>query len=170
MLDTVNGLPAHVLLLHAVVVLLPIAALMTVLGAAWPAARRRLGVVTPALAFVVLVLCPITVKAGEWLQNRLDPKRTNAAIDRHASLGHNLLPWAIGIFLLALAVWLLDRRYTMTLRPAPAAEAPLPVAVTAAVTVLAAVVAVGASVQLYRIGDSGAHAAWDYVRQLPNRG
>lgn len=170
MLDTVNGLPAHVLLLHAVVVLLPIAALMTVVGAAWPAARRRLGVVTPVLAFVVLVLCPITVKAGEWLQNRLDPKRTNAAIVKHASLGHNLLPWAIGIFVLALAVWLLDRRYTMTLRPAPTSEAALPVWATALVTLLAAAVAIGGTIQLYRVGDSGAHAAWDYVKQLPNRG
>ena len=41
-MGTVNGLPAHVLLVHAIVVLLPLAALLLVLTAVWPAARSRL--------------------------------------------------------------------------------------------------------------------------------
>ncbi|WP_233625292.1 hypothetical protein [Actinoplanes sp. ATCC 53533] len=41
-MGTVNGLPAHILLVHAIVVLLPLAALLLVLTAVWPAARRRL--------------------------------------------------------------------------------------------------------------------------------
>ena len=41
-MQTVNGLPAHVLLVHAIVVLLPLSALLLALTALWPAARRRL--------------------------------------------------------------------------------------------------------------------------------
>jgi hypothetical protein len=37
-MGTVNGLPAHILLVHAIVVLLPLAALLLVLTAVWPAA------------------------------------------------------------------------------------------------------------------------------------
>jgi hypothetical protein len=39
---TIGGLPAHILLVHAVVVLVPLAALLVVLVTAWPAARARL--------------------------------------------------------------------------------------------------------------------------------
>jgi hypothetical protein len=39
-LTTISGLPAHVLLVHALVVLAPLTALLEVLCALWPAARR----------------------------------------------------------------------------------------------------------------------------------
>ena len=45
--DEFNGLPIHILLVHAVVVLVPLAALLTMLSAVWPAARRRIGIITP---------------------------------------------------------------------------------------------------------------------------
>jgi hypothetical protein len=35
MLNTINGVPGHVLLVHAVVVLVPLAALLAVLGGVW---------------------------------------------------------------------------------------------------------------------------------------
>jgi hypothetical protein len=192
-LDKINGLPAHVLLIHAVVVLLPLAAGMLVASAVWPAARRKLGFLTPALALIVLALVPITTNAGEWLEKRLP--RT-AAIERHQELGDQLLPWAIGIFLLAAAVWFLGRRYDMSwvAAPAPARTDPpeetggvgttatltrttaaaatmrrLPVWVTAIVAVAAIGVSTGGVVQLYRIGDSGARAVWGSTADLPAR-
>ena len=45
-----QGSALHVLLVHAVIVLIPLAALLTVLSAVWPAARRRLGIITPLAA------------------------------------------------------------------------------------------------------------------------
>jgi hypothetical protein len=179
--DKINGLPAHVLLIHVVIVLVPLAALMLVAGAVWPAARARLGFLTPAVALVALAFVPITTHAGTWLRDHLG--FTTAAVRKHTQLGATLLPWAIGVFVMAAAVWLLDRRYEMTWRSSPAAAEPpvespggggtttltkpattkqaLPVWVNAVVAVLALVVAVGTVVQLYRIGDSGAHAVWD---------
>ena len=39
--ETVFGLPTHAIVVHATVVLLPLAALVVLLHAFWPAARRR---------------------------------------------------------------------------------------------------------------------------------
>ena len=41
-MTTINGIPAHALLIHAIVVLAPLVALLEILCAFWPAARRRL--------------------------------------------------------------------------------------------------------------------------------
>src|SRR5690606_37393735 len=57
---TIAGLPLHPLLVHAVVILVPLTALALVLGSLWPAARRRLGIVTPLAAALLVVLVPIT--------------------------------------------------------------------------------------------------------------
>src|SRR5690606_3120134 len=67
----INGLPLHVLLVHLVVIVVPLAALCLLLSAFWPAARRRLGIVTPLVALVGLVAVPFTTAAGEWLQARV---------------------------------------------------------------------------------------------------
>jgi hypothetical protein len=172
-LHEIHGLPAHILLVHAVVVLLPLTALLLVASAAWPAARRRIGVVGPVLALIVLVLVPITTSAGNWLRSQVDPQHLNPAIEHHAAIAHGLLPWAIGLFVVSSGVWLLARRYEFGWRPepAPGPGAPagavatkqttvLPVWVTVLVVVVASVVAVGAVVDVIRIGDAGSQAVW----------
>jgi hypothetical protein len=196
MLDKFHGLPTHVLLIHAVVVLMPMAAVMTALSAVWPAARRKLGFLTPAVALVGLILVPITTHAGEYLESKLPE---SPAIAKHAHLGHELLPWAIALFVVAAAVYALGRRYDLSWRPAsptgpadaPSEDAPsgssgggtatlvrpkaattatLPVWVTAIVAVVAIGVSTGTSIQLYRIGESGAKAAWGGVVDAPSSG
>jgi hypothetical protein len=162
LLDKINGLPAHVLLIHAVVVLVPAAAVMLMASAVWPAARAKLGFLTPAAALVALILVPITTNAGHYLQDHLPNNfGQSPQVRRHAALGDNLLPWAIGIFVMAAAVWLLGRRFELAWRPAADGRArALPQWVTAVVAVLSVVVAVGGTVELYRIGDSGAKSVW----------
>ncbi len=51
-MTTISGIPAHALLVHAIVVLAPLTALLEILCAFWPAARRRL--VWLVLAFAVV--------------------------------------------------------------------------------------------------------------------
>jgi hypothetical protein len=192
--ETVNGLPAHVLLVHVVIVLLPLAALLLVVSAVWPLARRKLGVLTPAVALVALVFVPITTSAGEWLEEHVPD---SPLVRKHTQLGDSLLPWALGIFVVAAAVWWLGRRHGLTWsrpsaapssEPAGAADTTAPGSVMVAtrpqrtetrrtgtgrtdtgalprwVSVVVAVVAIAVSAggvyQLYRIGDSGAKAAW----------
>ncbi|MFJ5839965.1 DUF2231 domain-containing protein [Streptomyces shenzhenensis] len=155
-MSLINGLPAHVLLVHIVVVLVPLTALALVVAALWPRAAQRLGPLLPVLALVALVSVPPTTQAGEWLERHVTD---DALVRRHAELGDGLLPWALGLFVLAAVVW-------WAARSAPAEPgrdggtrwSALPVRIV--VGVLSLAVAVGAVVDVYRIGDSGAKAAW----------
>jgi len=87
-------------------------------------------------------------------------------VKKHADLGDGLLPWAIGLFLVTGAVWWLGRR-TATATEA-ATEAPAaagtwwkaPRFLHIATVVLTVVISVGAVVDVYRIGESGAKASW----------
>ena len=73
LMTTIAGLPAHVLLVHAIVVLAPLTAALEILCAIWPAARRRLVWLVLAFAAVNLVFTPLTTDAGEWLLNQRSP-------------------------------------------------------------------------------------------------
>jgi hypothetical protein len=154
-MSLVNGLPAHVLFVHFVVVMVPLSALALVVSALWPRFARRLGVILPVLAFVTLAAVPLTTQAGEWLERHVG---SDPLVRKHADLGDSLLPWAAGLFLLATAVWWTTRRTAAPEDAAPRARGGAVVQVAAAV--LSVVVAAGAVVDVYRIGDSGAKAAW----------
>lgn len=78
-MSPVRGLPAHVLLVHFMVVLAPVAAILVAVWGVWPSARRQLIWPTVALATVVSVLTPITTKAGEWLEDHVDPEYSHTA-------------------------------------------------------------------------------------------
>lgn len=152
--ETVFGLPTHAILVHATVVLLPLASLVVLLHAFWPEARRRLGVVTPLLAGVALVLVPLSTESGEGLEEAVGE---NALVERHAQLAEGMLPWAIGLFVVAAGLWLLDlRRSRPTTRP-------MPRWVPVVAAVLAVGVAAGTLQQIVRVGHAGAEATWQDV-------
>ncbi|MHA3703802.1 hypothetical protein ACXR2U_16645 [Jatrophihabitans sp. YIM 134969] len=177
-IDEINGLPAHILLVHAVVVLLPLAAIALALSVLWPAARRRLGIVTPLLALVGLVLVPITTNAGEWLEGKLGE---SPLIEKHANLGDQLLPFAVALFVIALAHWVwslrlrrqADAARTETVgsgsgggvavaeRTSTAAGTSTATKVGNVVFAVLGVVAAALTIwMVVRIGDSGAQAVW----------
>ena len=178
------GLPTHILVVHAVVVLVPLAALGVVVIAVWPRARRRFGWLVLGVTAVAAVSIPIATSAGEALEHAL-PR--SAALETHTRLGDELLPFAIPFLVLTAALVLLDwyvhspRRHTGRLptidpRSAPGTAASSPPSTTAlrrltvVVAVLAVIFAVVCTVQVVRIGDSGARAAWGdrtYVEQTP---
>jgi hypothetical protein len=150
----VAGLPLHPLVVHATVVLTPLTVLALLLGTFWPAARRRLGIVTPLAALVVLVLVPVTVAAGLSLAEVIGPV---PAVERHRMLGELLLPWAIALFLIASAQWAWFRYGDARVRRDRPGVARAVVVGLAAASV---VVGVGTVVMLALIGDSGARAVW----------
>lgn len=186
-MTTIGGLPAHVLLVHAVVVLVPLTALLVLLVAWWPTARRRLWLVTTAFAVVTVVAVPLTTQAGEWLERHVP---TSALVRAHTELGDDMLPWALALAVVALAVAARELLARRASRRAPwvdverggpgAATAPdgrTPpsgdegalsrrsaraggTAATVVLAVLAVVVSVGAVYTVYEIGDSGSRAAW----------
>ena len=157
----INGLPAHVLLIHLVVILVPVAAAVLV-GQAWSKPIRRwAGVGGPLLCLGALVMVPVTTNAGEWFRDHLPPPVAKSApVEKHADLGGDVLPWVIAMFVLSLAVWFLSRttaeaNETVVLPPAAGTAA-----LQLVVAVLATVVAVGAVVTTVRAGDSGSQAVW----------
>ncbi|MER6124099.1 DUF2231 domain-containing protein [Streptomyces sp. NPDC001795] len=157
-MSLVNGLPAHVLFVHFVIVLVPLSALALVISAVWSRAARRLGLILPVLAFVTLVTVPLTTQAGEWLERHVD---SDTLVRRHAELGDGLLPWAAGLFVLATLVWWTTRRTSAPGDRSSAATGTRGGAIVrVAAALLSVAVATGAVVDVYRIGDSGAKAAW----------
>jgi uncharacterized membrane protein len=148
-MSTVDGLPAHVLLVHFVVVLAPLCAVLLIVCGVWPAARRRLVWLVAAMAVAVAVLTPLTVEAGEWLQSRLGAP---SDVQAHARLGATMIYVAAGLVagaVLIVALHVSDRR-----------ARPPGLALTVAVGVVAVAVGVAGIVQVYRIGESGTRAAW----------
>ncbi len=146
----VNGLPLHVLVVHFMVVGVPLAALLTVLSALWPAARRRLGVITPLVALGVLILTPVAVEAGEWLAARLHP---TPLITAHVDVGSTMIWFSVALFVAALLAWGVP---TMMARRSGGP----PPWVGVVVAIIAVVVAGAAVFQVYRVGDSGSKAVW----------
>jgi len=140
-MSTFNGLPAHILLNHFVVVLGPLTAILAILCALWPAARRRLIWLVLLLAVGTLALTPLTTSAGAWLGARVG---TSPALTTHEELGETL----ISVALLAAVHIRQTRGHTVKF------------ALHSVVGVLVIVAAVATLVQTYRIGDSGARAAW----------
>jgi predicted membrane protein DUF2231 len=163
-MQTVNGLPAHVLLVHAIVVLLPLSAALLLLTALWPPARRRLAGPNAILSLLVVVLVPITTSAGEWLEHKLAP---NPLIHRHTELGDTAIYAAVAVALLAVIVWWRQREGTDTASTRRTYLAPASGTVTALVTVLALVVSGAAIYDVVRIGDSGAQASWTGRISMP---
>jgi uncharacterized membrane protein len=148
MFDLVDGLPVHPLVVHAVVVLLPLAVLGTLAIAVKPTWRATYGWLVVGIAAVATVLVPVATSSGEALEERVgDP-------GEHAELGDQLIWFAIALLLFSFLMVYLDRRRAAG-KPAVG-----PSALPTVVTVLAVVAALATTVQVYRVGDSGARAAW----------
>ncbi len=148
MFDLFNGLPVHPLVVHAVVVLLPLAVIGTIAIAVRPTWRLRYGYLVVACAAVATVLIPVATSSGEALEERVGEP------GNHAELGDQLIWFAIPTLVLALALVWLARR-TEAGKPALG-----PKWLPTTVAVLAVVAGLATTVQVYRVGDSGARAAW----------
>ena len=148
MFDLINGLPVHVLVVHGVVVLLPLAVLGTLAIAVRPSWRTTYGWLVVGVAAVATALVPIATSSGEALEERVGNP------GEHAELGDQLIYFAVPLLVLALALVVLERRR------AAGRSAIGPKALPAIVAGLAVVAALATTVQVYRVGDSGARAAW----------
>lgn len=154
-----NGLPVHALLVHFTVVVIPAAALAVVLTAVWPAVRRWLGLVTPALALLALIAVPFTVNAGEWLYDRVEH---TPAVDAHEAIGKTILPWAIGLFVVAVLQWAWFR-WGEKWRSGSGflSRRGVHIGVVVVLAAAALVAAVGSVVTVVTIGEAGAASVWE---------
>jgi hypothetical protein len=162
MFDLINGLPVHPLVVHAVVVLLPLATLGTIAIAVRPAWRRHYGLLVVACTALATVLIPVATSSGEALEERVGNP------GEHAEMGDQLIWFALPMLVLAAALWWLDRRSAATSAGVGTARA-TSAGLVRTVAVLAVVAGLATSVQVYRVGDSGARAAWgDQVSSSSN--
>ena len=149
-MSTVNGLPAHILLNHFIVVLGPLTAILAIICALWPAARQRLVWLVLLLALSTLVLTPVTASAGEWLGGRVGS--TSPILANHEQLGETL------VYIVAAQLGAIALLAAVHVRQERGRAVKFGLHAVVAVLVIAA--AVATMVQTYRIGDSGARAAW----------
>lgn len=168
MLDTIGGIPLHPLIVHAVVVLVPLASILLLLAAVSPRIRHWAGILTPITATLALVMVPLATQSGESLQRRVDQ---TPALNEHVELGDSLLFFVFPLAVLAWALWFLDRRAraavaSTDVAASDAAHAPATgtrSGLLTAVIVLSVLTVVGTTVQVVRIGHSGASASWSKV-------
>lgn len=153
--DTINGLPAHPLLVHVVVVAIPVTAVLAILAVTWPAARRRLGLAPLIAAVIAVVAIPLTTSAGEWLQAH---KKPSELISRHAELGDQLIYWVAPLTMLLLVWWAMGTPKVADRLRSKSVAANRIGGVLLAVAIVA--LAVGSVVTVYRIGDSGSQSVW----------
>lgn len=173
MLDTIFGLPIHPLVVHATVVMVPLATLSVLLAGVWPRFRRWAGWLPLGLALIALFLVPLSTQSGESLQRRVG--RTDL-VKQHVQMADGLLPWVAGLVVAAALTTVLWRRSRRPAASVDGAERMVepsgrPSGVVAATSrslilvagALAVVAAAGSTVQVVRIGHSGAEAAWSTV-------
>jgi uncharacterized membrane protein len=141
MFDTIAGLPLHPLVVHAVVVLLPLMAVLTIVVAVRKNLRERYSWWVVAANVVIFLITLVAKESGEALQKSLGGQ----IAQEHGELG-DVLPWFALFLALASAATAVTQRN----------KALGPVAV-----VVSIIAAVAATVWTVRTGDSGARAVWE---------
>ncbi|MDQ3094515.1 MAG: hypothetical protein M3Q82_00890 [Actinomycetota bacterium] len=149
MFDEIDGLPLHPLVVHAAVVLVPLAALLGVLFAV---PRTRAWARLPLLLVAVAAAASTFVAklSGENLKEALQlGGRAAELIEEHEARGNLLLILVLVFAVFAVVGFVVTRTST--------ANSPVVIAIAAALVIGA--MAVG--VQVYRVGDIGSRAVWN---------
>lgn len=146
MFDTFTGLPVHVLVVHAVVVLGPLCALGTVLAAASRVWFDRLATALVVLLTVTLISAVVARQSGFWLR---DSRGLGGdQLTRHAHLG-TWVPLAV------LGYWLCVVGWVWADRARGRADR-----LTGTLKVLSVAAAVAVTGLIVLVGDAGARAVW----------
>lgn len=160
-LTNLAGLPAHPLIVHLPVVLVPLAFVGAVLALAVKPWRSWLLPLTAIAAGISLVGAQLAVMSGEGLEELLDEE--SAAIERHAELGEQVRPFVL-LFLafavLAAVAWYLAHRTGDEDAPSSGTVATWR---KLAIPLMALSVLSGAlgTVWVVRAGHSGATSVWE---------
>ena len=152
----INGLPLHPLIVHAVVILGPLAALTGLAYAAVPTWRWLLRWPLVALSLVVAVTAVVATTTGEsLLESRPE---LEVIVEDHAEWGELLRAWSLAFVVGALlAAWALGG--TSALASGRGARESKGVLGWIAMVLLVAG-SLGLMVLLFLAGDSGAQAVW----------
>ena len=168
MFDRINGLPAHALIIHAAVVLIPLLAVGAIVYAVVPGLRRHLRVVVGVFALAAPASVIAAVLSGNAFRTNknLQSPQLQAKISTHHDFGVNAMWFTIGlavaalllVFLVAPAYRRRSYRGNDDSLPSPSGGSPV------VLQVVLAVLVVGLSgvtlYYVYKAGDLGAHMVW----------
>jgi predicted membrane protein DUF2231 len=163
---TIDGIPLHPLVVHAVVVLLPLAALGAVVIAVRRSWRRSLGAPVLLVALVGVAAVPIATTTGGQLWTALGAQ--NPLIEVHAQRAGWLLPFALGFFVLLAGAVLTEFaavRAELGAHAAPTAATTRTRIAAAALAVLAALVGLVVTAIVVWVGHAGSTAVWQGIGQ-----
>jgi uncharacterized membrane protein len=165
-MDQITGLPAHPLLVHIPVAMLPLAALGVVVMLARTAWYERYRWAVLVVAGIGTLGAILAASSGESLESQMRAKEGAEAVREihdHAEAGDLARTLAIVFFVvLALYVvlpWFLDRRNAAA-EPGTAART-MPTWLRPTLMVAVAVTAVASMVSIVNAGHSGASRAWE---------
>lgn len=147
MFDTIVGLPTHTIAVHTVVILVPLAAMATIVVALNPRWRARYAGWMVLVNGLAVVLTYVARQSGRQLFARLDSIGGAGAAADHRRLGLALIWFVLVVFGLSVATWLVA--HSRDTGPVP--------------RIVAIATAVAAAVVLYaviRVGHSGTEAVW----------
>jgi hypothetical protein len=165
MIDELGGLPAHPLVVHLPVVLVPLAALGVIAMAIRPAWLRTFGPVVAGMSGVGFVAAVLAASSGEALEDdfRATGQTISDTLNDHAELGEGARLFAALFFVLVLA-WVLFARWRAKVGEERAtAVTKRPRQLAAALAVLAVLSGGVATVSVYLTGHSGAKSVWEQV-------
>jgi hypothetical protein len=147
--DTVGGLPAHPLIVHAVVMLLPLAVLGSVAIAARPNWNRPYAFLTATAGVLGAAAATLAKLAGDWLSEvlRLSPS-VEAQVGDHGRYGLYVVVAAWPFAALTVATAILGRRQNVSSM------------LTRTVAVLTTVGGRGVLGLTFLAGHSGSTAVW----------
>jgi peptidoglycan/LPS O-acetylase OafA/YrhL len=151
--DQINGLPVHVLVLHAAVVFVPLLALGAIVYALVGPWRPKIGWAVLLLGIVAPICTFVAKESGEKLYDRLEPHMSAAGkklLDEHLNFGTDTFFWTLGLGVVSIVMVVLTRREKNS------APKVVQWVLSAAMVVLALI----AGYYIYRTGDSGAKAVW----------
>jgi uncharacterized membrane protein len=143
MFDTIAGIPLHPLVVHAVIVLLPLACLGAVLVAAKASWNRSYGWLVLACSFIAMGSAFVAKESGEKLASRVGWPQD------HIEWGEKIPIAAFGLFVLLAILWWFDRQ-----------QRDGRTTLTKVVAVLVVLVAAGNLALAVLAGHSGATAVW----------
>jgi uncharacterized membrane protein len=183
--ETVRGIPLHPLVIHAVVVLVPLAVLGALGAVIRPSFRRHFGVLLVLVTLLATLVVPLATGSGENLERRLGAQQL---VEKHSHYAERMLPAMLVLLASVVVLVALD----VYRRTAPSSDVP-PAALAAparttvidrwlgdrvpagwrtetgeawarraeiVVAVIVVVAAVTAAVVVFQTGESGAQAVW----------
>ena len=185
MINDIGGLPAHPLIVHIPVVLVPLATIGAILMLIRPSWRRMFEIPTAVLAVAAAIATQLALQSGEALEEQV---RHSELIETHSSIAEQARPWVFlfAAVMVAVAVWDVVQRRRSDADVAdgsgpgdagsiggPAAGGGTAVVdrprsgvrtrtatVAVVLTAVGLLLGVGSTVQIYRTGHSGAKATW----------